>query len=91
MGPFFYFFFVFFYSHQRQGEVDVDLATEVTMSKPRVLFAEPDLAPWQGFDVNADGSRFLVIRLEVPYGGDPGGIVLVENWLALSGGPNGEN
>ncbi len=72
-------------------EVDVDLATEVTMSNPRALFTESNLAPWRGFDVNADGSRFLVVRLEVPYGGDPGGIVLVENWLDVSDGQNGRN
>jgi Tol biopolymer transport system component len=67
-------------------EVEVDLATEVTMSSPRALFTKSNLALGWGFDVNADGSRFLVVRLELPYGGDPGGIVLVENWLDLSSG-----
>ena len=71
-------------------EVDVDLATDVTMSSPRVLFNESDLALDRGFDINADGSRFLVVRLDVPYGGDRGGIVLVENWLAAFEGQNGK-
>jgi len=62
-------------------EVDVDLTDEVTMSSPRALFTKSDLALGEGFDVSEDGSRFLVIRLQVPYGGDRGGIVVVENWL----------
>ena len=72
-------------------EVDVDLVTEVTMSSPRVLFTESDLALERGFDVSADGSRFLVVRLEVPYGGDRGGIILVENWLDAFEGQNRRN
>jgi Tol biopolymer transport system component len=62
-------------------EVDLDLAGDVTMSSPRVLFADPALALERGFDVSPDGSRFLVVRLDVPHGGDAGGVVLVENWL----------
>lgn len=62
-------------------EVDLDLAGDVTMSSPRVLFADPALALERGFDVSPDGSRFLVVRLDVPHGGDTGGVVLVENWL----------
>jgi hypothetical protein len=31
--------------------------------------------------VSPDGSRFLVVRVDVPHGGDAGGVVLVENWL----------
>ena len=72
-------------------EVDVDLATEVTMSNPRALFTKSDLALDRGFDVSADGSRFLVVHLEVPYGGDRGGIVIVENWLDAFEGQNREN
>ena len=64
----------------------MEIGPEITMSSPRVLFAESDLALERG-DVSAEGSRFLVIRLEVPYAGDCGGIVLVENWVdAFEGG-----
>jgi Tol biopolymer transport system component len=62
-------------------EVEVDLSDGVTLSSPRALFNRSDIALDEGFDVSADGSRFLVIRTEVPYGGDQGGIVVVENWL----------
>ena len=66
-------------------EVDVDLATDVTLSSPRELFREADIALTDGFDVTADGSRFVVIQRQVPYGGDPGGIVVMENWRAAFG------
>jgi Tol biopolymer transport system component/tRNA A-37 threonylcarbamoyl transferase component Bud32 len=62
-------------------EVDLDLSGDVAMSSPRALFADPTLALERGFDVSPDGSRFLVVRLEVPHGGDAGGVILVENWL----------
>jgi Tol biopolymer transport system component len=66
-------------------EVEVNLRAELELSPPVELFSDTSvgLDLGGGFDVSPDGERFLVTRATVPSGGDRGGIVLIQNWLAL--------
>ena len=67
-------------------EVDVRLEAEPRLGPPREIFTRKPLGRtlifgWApGFDVSADGTRFVVV---VPMGDEPrtDGIVVVENWL----------
>jgi Tol biopolymer transport system component len=66
-------------------EVDVDLSQGIRLSPPDELFRDADagLDLSGGFDVRADGERFLVTRATVPAGGDRGGLLLIQNWMNL--------
>lgn len=82
-----------YYVRGRDGtlmEVDVSLGDRMEVSVPRELFSEgrSGLQLAAGFDVNQDGSRFLVVREHVPPGVDRRRVVLVENWRRgrLAGG-----
>ena len=63
-------------------EVELSLGDTMAVSRARELFAERDsgLRLVSGFDVNRDGSRFLVVREHVPLGATGRRVVLVENW-----------
>ena len=65
-------------------EVDVSVGAEMSVSEPRRLFGEmdSDLQLAQGFDVNEDGTRFLVVRDVPRAGSDPAGLIVIQNWLA---------
>lgn len=73
-------------------EVEVTLGPVVRMSKPMKLFTRKSLGrsmPWggpPGFDVTADGQRF-VIALPVEDGDAKRGITVVQNWFAEFAAP----
>ena len=61
----------------------VPIATEpaVTVGVPEELFGLPDDVLWDGYDVSADGTRFVMVR----NADDPTGslaIAVVQNWFA---------
>jgi Tol biopolymer transport system component/tRNA A-37 threonylcarbamoyl transferase component Bud32 len=64
--------------------VDVNLASDIGLSTPRVLFTEStaDLSFRDGLAVSRDPSRFLAVRRTVRHGGTPTTFVLLENWSA---------
>ena len=66
-------------------DVEVALDGEPQLAPPRALFSDfragIDLSA--GFDVAADGERFLVFRTITIPGGDRGGIQLIQNWTGL--------
>ena len=65
-------------------EVEVGAGERITLSEPRALFPEMDsnLRLDFGFDVNRDGTRFLVTSDRPLPGSDPAGLILIQNWLS---------
>jgi Tol biopolymer transport system component len=66
----------------------IELGPSLQTGTPRKLF---DLAvtwqgftilPWQGFDVAADGQRFVVVTDAETVKTEKGGVVVVQNWFA---------
>ena len=78
-----------FYTEQDQAIVEVDIATRpaLVLGVPRKLFTRRPSGVrlpfgWpDGFDVSADGKRFLVLQPAGEQRG-PTAITLVENWFA---------
>ena len=63
--------------------VDVQSEPNLVLGTPKILFDGDKLGiqMWRGFDVAADGERFIVLKYEGPEEANPG-IVVVENWFA---------
>jgi len=63
--------------------VDVQSEPNLVLGTPKILFDGDKLGiqMWRGFDVAADGERFIVLKYEGPKEANPG-IVVVENWFA---------
>ncbi len=68
-------------------EVDVGVDEAISVSEPRRLFGvmESNLELGRGFDVNEDGSRFLVVRTVPREGPELSGVVFIQNWQASVG------
>ena len=66
-------------------EVDCALGSEPKLGAPRVLFKRKNFGHmlvfgWEsGFDVSADGQRFIVAE-GLESASAPGGIIVEENW-----------
>jgi serine/threonine-protein kinase len=76
-----------YYARSTDGalmEVEVGAGNPITLSEPRALFREMDsnLRLDFGFDVNQDGTRFLVTSDRPLVGSDPAGVILIQNWLS---------
>ena len=67
-------------------EVDVGTRDGISLSEPRAVFGEMefDLRLDLGFDVNRDGTRFLVTRATSEPGSAVTGWILIRNWLAYA-------
>jgi len=65
-------------------EVEVGAGQAISVSEPRRLFGvgESKLELGGGFDVNEDGTRFLVVRSLPREGPELSGVILIQNWLA---------
>ena len=68
--------------------MEVDLTSGVRLGSPRVLFTREATGsglPWpDGFDVTADGQRFVLLQAAEIEDGKTGptpGIAVVQNWL----------
>ena len=76
---------LFYRDGTRMMAVSVDLGPEISMGRPRVLFDGPydgDLDGITGYDISADGSRFLMVRPTTEATAlEPKGIHVVLNWV----------
>jgi len=76
---------LFYRDGTRMMAVSVDLGPEISMGRPRVLFDGPydgDLEGITGYDISADGSRFLMVRPTTEATAlEPKGIHVVLNWV----------
>ena len=64
--------------------VDVQTESGFSAGKPRLLFEQPgydDGIPIRGWDISADGDRFLMVKLEERKPQPLTEIVLVQNWF----------
>jgi Tol biopolymer transport system component len=64
--------------------VDVQTGSGFSASKPRLLFDQPGYVmghPIRGWDISADGDRFLMVKLEERKPQPLTEMVLVQNWF----------
>jgi Tol biopolymer transport system component len=64
--------------------VDVQTGSSFSASKPRLVFEQPGYlssTPIRGWDISADGERFLMVKLEERKPQPLTEMVLVQNWL----------
>jgi Tol biopolymer transport system component len=74
---------IFFVNGQDLLEVDVSSKDPLTLSAPRVLFSgvAAYLILGRGFEVSADGNRFLAVQQVEKAGSSTPLLTLVENWF----------
>jgi serine/threonine protein kinase len=74
---------IFFVNGQDLLEVDVSSKDPLTLSAPRVLFSggASHLVLARGFEVSADGNRFLTVQQVEKAGSSTPLLTLVENWF----------
>jgi serine/threonine-protein kinase len=74
---------VFFINGENLLEVDVRSENPLTLGTPRVLFSRgaAHLMLGRGFDVSADGNRFLVVQQVEKSGSSTPLLTVVENWF----------
>jgi len=74
---------IFYVNGDEFLEVEVSTAAPFTLGTPRVLFKEvARLIQGRGFDVSADGNRFLAVQQVENSGSSTAMLSVVENWFA---------
>ncbi len=74
---------IFYVNGDEFLEVEVSTAAPFTLGTPRVLFKEvARLIQGRGFDVSAEGSRFLTVQQVENSGSSTSMLTVVENWFA---------
>jgi Tol biopolymer transport system component len=84
---------IFYTTRDAMFVVDVSTTSGLTLSTPRELFQRP-MINWStrwadGFDMTADGQRFIMLQQVRDKNATPPAIVVVQNWFAEFDGGGG--